>query len=358
MRDSLSAFDQVRAFAGDTITADDVVTVLGLIGRDLVLDMLEAVDAEDAPAAFALVERAIERGYDLRLLCRELARATRDLLILSVDPARAKDTEVAAEGERERLQALAGRSSREDLLRAFDELTRAEQEIKTSDEPRYNLEMSLLRLMHLRKLIPLADLITGAAGAPGAIGCVGCGAVHRCAGCTGAGAPGAPVAAPCASARTGAPRRARTCAPHPSHRSPHRAPAHLPHPCTAPHLTHPSHPSAPDAPDDRRIASSPQVKVGEGVLLQHRRRPGLSGGRDAGADHVHVSPESEGAESSSATSRARGSRASPNRSSAARCPSPSRWPTRRAARAGRRHAAARGGRACANPPRTSCAAKR
>src|SRR4029453_15966310 len=78
MRDSLSAFDQVRAFAGDTIVVDDVTTVLGLIGRDLVFDMLEAVDAEDAPAAFALVERAIERGYDLRLLCRELARATRD----------------------------------------------------------------------------------------------------------------------------------------------------------------------------------------------------------------------------------------------------------------------------------------
>ena len=86
MRDSLSAFDQVRAFAGDTIVAEDVVTVLGLVGRDLVFDLLDAVVNEDAPASFALVERAIERGYDLRLLCRELARATRDLLILSVDP--------------------------------------------------------------------------------------------------------------------------------------------------------------------------------------------------------------------------------------------------------------------------------
>ena len=82
MRDSLSAFDQVRAFAGDTIAVDDVVTVLGLIGRDLVLDMLEAVAAEDAPAAFALVERAIERGYDLRLaLSRAGARDAR-----SADP--------------------------------------------------------------------------------------------------------------------------------------------------------------------------------------------------------------------------------------------------------------------------------
>jgi DNA polymerase-3 subunit gamma/tau len=159
MRDSLSAFDQVRAFAGDTMAVDDVVTVLGLVGRDLVFDMLEATSAEDAPAAFALVERAIERGYDLRLLCRELARATRDLLILSVDPKRATDPDVAGEGERDRLVALAGQWSREDLLRAFDLLTKTEQELRLSDQPRYNLEMALLRLMHLRKLVPLADLL-------------------------------------------------------------------------------------------------------------------------------------------------------------------------------------------------------
>ena len=159
MRDSLSAFDQVRAFAGDQIEVEDVVTVLGLVGRDLVLDMLDAVVSEDAPAAFTLVERAIERGYDLRLLCRELARATRDLLILSVDRSRADDPDLAAEGERERLKHLADLSSREDLLRAFDVLTRAEQEIRLSDQPRYNMEMTLLRLMHMRKLVPLTELI-------------------------------------------------------------------------------------------------------------------------------------------------------------------------------------------------------
>jgi len=161
MRDSLSAFDQVRAFAGDTIVTDDVVTVLGLVGRDLVFDLLEAVAGEDAPAAFALVERAIERGYDLRLLCRELARATRDLLILSVDPKRASDPDVAGDAERERLAAMAGQWSREDLLRAFDLFTKAEQEVRVSDQPRYNLEMALLRLMHLRKLVPLSDLLSG-----------------------------------------------------------------------------------------------------------------------------------------------------------------------------------------------------
>jgi DNA polymerase III subunit gamma/tau len=161
MRDSLSAFDQVRAFAGEQITTEDVITVLGLVGRDLVLDMLDAVVTEDAPAAFALTEKAIERGYDLRLLCRELSRAMRDLLIISVDKSRVSDPDIAGDGDRDRLLTLAGQWSREDLLRGFDLLTRTEQEIRGSDQPRYNMEMALLRLMHLRKLVPLAELLAG-----------------------------------------------------------------------------------------------------------------------------------------------------------------------------------------------------
>jgi DNA polymerase III subunit gamma/tau len=161
MRDSLSAFDQVRAFSGDTLTLDDVTTVLGLVGRDLVFDMLDAVAAEDAGAAFTLVDAAIERGYDLRLLCRELARATRDLLIVSVDTGRLKDPDVASESERARVQAIGAQFSREDLLRTFDGFTRAEYDVRQSDHPRFQLEMALLKLMHLRKLLPLAELMEG-----------------------------------------------------------------------------------------------------------------------------------------------------------------------------------------------------
>ena len=45
------------------------------------------------------------------------------------------------------------------LLRAFDLLTRAESEIRTAAQPRYHLEMALLRWLHLRKLVPLTELI-------------------------------------------------------------------------------------------------------------------------------------------------------------------------------------------------------
>src|SRR5207245_9823932 len=116
----------------------------------------------------ALAARAVEMGYDLRAVCRELSRVVRDLLVISVDPSRITDPEIAGEGERDRLTAIAGRFSREDLLRAFDLLTRAEAEIRGAAQPRYHLEMALLRLMHQRKLAPIEDLIAGLAdsGAP------------------------------------------------------------------------------------------------------------------------------------------------------------------------------------------------
>ncbi len=240
MRDSLSAFDQVRAFSGDTLTLDDVTSVLGLVGRNLVFDMLEAIAAEDAGAAFTLVERAIERGYDLRLLCRELARAARDLLIVSVDAARLKDADVAGESERERVAALGPRFSREDLLRAFDGFTRAEYDVRQSDHPRFQLEMALLRLMHLRKLLPLTELLEG--------------------GGRGLTAP-APRPAAAAPARAATPA-ARPGLAAPSPRS--AAPVPAARPATAP--------AAPSQPAPARAAaapSSPGYSLPEGAREQY-----------------------------------------------------------------------------------------
>src|SRR5262245_24236504 len=94
MRDAQSKLDQVTAFTGKTIAVEDVATVLGLVGRDLLFDALQAVADEDAPAAFALAARAVELGYDLRSVCRELSRVVRDLLVISVDAARITDSEI------------------------------------------------------------------------------------------------------------------------------------------------------------------------------------------------------------------------------------------------------------------------
>jgi DNA polymerase-3 subunit gamma/tau len=125
------------------------------------MDVAEAVAREDAAAVFELAARAVEYGYDMRHVIRELSRLNRDLLLIGLDASRLEDPEIAAESERERLRALSAQFSPEDLMRAFDVLTKADYEIRGSTQPRYHLELALLRWIHLRKLVPLSDMIQG-----------------------------------------------------------------------------------------------------------------------------------------------------------------------------------------------------
>src|SRR5687768_279900 len=159
MRDAQSALDQVIAFAGAKVSADDVAAVLGLVGRDLLYEMAEAIADENAAAIFALAGRAADAGNDLKLVFRELARLMRDMLVLALDPSRLSDPDIAPESERDRLKAVASRFSPEDLMRAFDVLSRAETDVRGSAQPRYHLEMALLKLVHLRKLAPIGDVL-------------------------------------------------------------------------------------------------------------------------------------------------------------------------------------------------------
>ena len=161
MRDALSALDQVLAFTSQNVTAADVSTVLGLVGRDVQFDVAETVAREDAGAVFALAGGILESGFDLRTVCRELARLVRDLMVTKIDPARLADPEIASEGERDRMQALAERYSHADLMRAFDLLAMAERDIRTSSQPRHTFEMALLKWIHLRKMTPIEELLAG-----------------------------------------------------------------------------------------------------------------------------------------------------------------------------------------------------
>ena len=250
MRDAQSALDQVMAFAGRTITVDEVSTVLGLVGRDLLFELIEAVVAEDGPRAFAASDRAVESGHDLKLVCRELARVVRDMMVVSVDPARADAGELPEE-ERAQIAELSTRFSREDLMRAFDLLAKAELDIRNASQPRYHFEMALLRWMHLRKLVPLSELMEQMGGSGGAR--------------LQSPAPNAPALAPRGTApRTIAPRTVAPSQPRPL------APVAVAHPRTlAPshprtvQFVLPRPPSEPIAGGQLKDAFLAEVRVGK-----------------------------------------------------------------------------------------------
>lgn len=79
VRDGLSALDQVRALAGESIEAADVRSALGLIPAESVLRFVDAISSADAATALTIVQELDAEGQDLRAFLSEVAEQVRRL---------------------------------------------------------------------------------------------------------------------------------------------------------------------------------------------------------------------------------------------------------------------------------------
>ena len=157
MRDAQSAFDQVISFAGEKIGTEDVEKALGIAGADVLARVMGGI-AENKPAeALAIVDDLVMRGHDLRNFCRDVLGHIRDLLVVKVsgDP-KLLDSSSAQTAT---LQEQAAQFSESDLVRFFHSLAETEANLKEAANPRYQVEVALVKLMEMRRLASLSDLV-------------------------------------------------------------------------------------------------------------------------------------------------------------------------------------------------------
>ncbi|MFY9572970.1 MAG: DNA polymerase III subunit gamma/tau, partial [Blastocatellia bacterium] len=157
MRDAESALDQVISFAGSEISDDDVSAALGLVDIETLNKTLQSIAEQDPGRIVRIVEEVVSRGYDLRTFCREMMVHIRALLVVKIA---GFDSELVQlpESEAAALEQLSGLFSEQDLLRFFSILTKTEQDIRNSSQPRFQLEIGLVKMAQAQRLV----LIEGA----------------------------------------------------------------------------------------------------------------------------------------------------------------------------------------------------
>jgi DNA polymerase III subunit gamma/tau len=153
MRDAQSAFDQVISFSEGKITTTDVEAALGLASAEQLSRVVAAVANEQPAEALAVVDDLVMRGHDLRNFCRDLLAHLRDLLVAKVGGATAELNEAV------RRDATAAAFSESDLVRFFHSLTDTEQKLREGAHPRYQLEVGLVKLIEMRRLAPINQII-------------------------------------------------------------------------------------------------------------------------------------------------------------------------------------------------------
>jgi len=170
MRDALSLLDRVRAACGDAPDDAAVADAIGAVDPAAVSRIAKAMLARDAAAILAEVQVLFDRGLEMKRVAEELVRWLRDVTVAKLAPELPLDL---AEAERREVAAQAAGADGVHLGRLFDIAQRAVVEVKLAEQPRYALEVALLKAALLAPGSDVADLVArleriagGAAPAP------------------------------------------------------------------------------------------------------------------------------------------------------------------------------------------------
>jgi len=158
MRDALSLFDRVYAFAGDSLTLDAARKALGIPAESLFDDLLKNLSAHDAGGCLAVLNTVYEDGLEVSEFLTGFGEYLRDLLfgrqpgvtpaLLGLSPARFAE-----------LRTLAGDLQDGDILRYAKIVSDLIAGLKNSPHPRLWVELGLARMAALDRVVTLSQLM-------------------------------------------------------------------------------------------------------------------------------------------------------------------------------------------------------
>jgi DNA polymerase-3 subunit gamma/tau len=162
MRDALTLLDQAYSFS-DSITEEELQNLLGLPETDIIHNLASSILTGDISATLAIIKELTDRGSDLRQLTKELVEHFRNIAVVKVAEDAGGLLEFSQE-EIEQYKQNASGISIEQLTLLLSELLRLEGEVRTAVNPRYTLELGLLRTSFIKGMVSIEDVLKMIAG--------------------------------------------------------------------------------------------------------------------------------------------------------------------------------------------------
>ncbi len=143
-RDAVSLLDQALAYSDNEATGDAVNSMLGLTGRDAVIQLLGHLMDGDAASGLQAIERAIEDGTSPNTLRQQIIDILRDILILKTSP---ETTAVGhlTEDEAFELARRTESSSLRDIVRTLEVFAEPDPPSRTGVDATLELELAFAR---------------------------------------------------------------------------------------------------------------------------------------------------------------------------------------------------------------------
>lgn len=145
LRDAESLLDQLSLLEG-AITPEAVWDLVGAIPERHLLDLIDALAAQDAQGVLTQARQLLEHGKEPLVLVQNLVAFYRDLLLIKTAPQQ-RELVTLTDPTWEALRQRAPNYSVEMLLSAQSHLRQCEPQIRQSGQPRLWLEIALMDLL-------------------------------------------------------------------------------------------------------------------------------------------------------------------------------------------------------------------
>jgi DNA polymerase-3 subunit gamma/tau len=164
VRDALSALDQAIACCGAKLDAREVRALLGAFSLESLEMVAQALLESDSRRMLEVVDELERNGHNLQHFSRELARYFRNLLVARI-AGEGTRLIAASPAQRQRLMEIASKFSEEDLTRYLQLSLDVFKDLQFSLQPRFHLEIGLVRLVQAGRLLPIEQALAELGGA-------------------------------------------------------------------------------------------------------------------------------------------------------------------------------------------------
>ncbi|HUE14526.1 MAG TPA: DNA polymerase III subunit gamma/tau [Planctomycetaceae bacterium] len=158
MRDSQSLFDQLLAYGGKSITAEDVHRLLGTASDERLIEIVEGLISRRPDRALQLFDGALAEGVQLGELVDQILAYHRDLMVIAAGAESTALSSVAST-HRPTLAEQARRWGLPTVMAALQLLAETKTRMQRSGHGRALAELAIVRLTLLEATIDLATLV-------------------------------------------------------------------------------------------------------------------------------------------------------------------------------------------------------
>ena len=145
MRDALSILDQVLAYSGNKLSANDVLEIFSLESKEEKIALLNSITNGDVSDVLNRMNKYIDKGTDIKRLTEDLLRILKDLLIF-VNTRKVSLLQELSEDDAKR---LANKVKPKQAMEMIDILMSANKDYKTVTAINPLFEITLLKLVTL-----------------------------------------------------------------------------------------------------------------------------------------------------------------------------------------------------------------